>query len=188
MSAPAATGAVMRALAAGAWREQPGRLVLAVLGIAFGVALGVAVHLINASAANEFDLAIRSLSGEADLVVRGARSGFSDALYPRIAKLDGVRAASPALELDAQLAGRRETIKIVGIDPFRAGEVQPHLLSESRSSILELLKGDGVPPSRRPSACSACLLPVPRRSASRSWTLRVHSGISAGSAISTASI
>lgn len=144
MIVPAATGAVLRALAGGAWRDQPGRLVLAVLGIAFGVALGVAVHLINASAANEFNLAIRSLSGEADLVVRAARSGFSETLYPPIASLAGVRAASPALEIDAQLAGRRESIKIVGLDPFRAGEVQPHLLSESRRSIVDLLKGDAV--------------------------------------------
>ena len=131
----------MRALAAGVWREQPGRLLLAALGIAFGVALGVAVHLINASAANELDLAIRKLSGEADLVVRGARSGFSEALYPRIAALDGVRDASPALELNVPLAGRRDTIRIIGLDPFRAGEVQPHLLAGSRRSILDLLRG-----------------------------------------------
>ena len=34
------------------------------LAIALGVALGVAVHLINAAAANEFELASRALAGE----------------------------------------------------------------------------------------------------------------------------
>jgi putative ABC transport system permease protein len=139
---------VLVAVAGGGWRYQPGRVLLSVLGIACGIALGVAVHLINASAANELDLAVRSLSGEADLLVRGPRSGFPDALYARIARLDGVRAASPALEVDAQLAGRRETIKVLGLDPFRAREVQPNLLAEARDSIAELLKGDGVLLSR----------------------------------------
>jgi len=138
----------MRALTFGAWRDQPGRLVLAILGIAFGVALGVAVHLINASAAAEFDLAVRSLSGEAHVVIRGPRSGFPDTLYPAIVQARGVHMASPGVELDAQLAGTRGTIKILGLDPFRAAGVQPRLLAETREVTLELLKGDSVLLSR----------------------------------------
>ena len=42
---------ILNAVAGAGWRDQPGRIALSVLGIAFGVALGVAVHLINASAA-----------------------------------------------------------------------------------------------------------------------------------------
>jgi len=167
VSAIGAAWPVMRALSAGAWRDQPGRVGLAVLGIAFGVALGVAVHLINASASSEFGLAIRALSGEADLVIRGSRSGFPDDLYPRIARLPGARAASPAVEVDAQLAGRRETIRILGLDPFRAAEVQPHLLAGSRDAILELLKGDAVLLSR--AAADELGLAA-------GATLRVHTG------------
>lgn len=144
MSAWRATWPVQHAISGGGWRESPGRLFLAVLGIALGVGLGVAVHLINASAASEFNLAIRALSGEADIVIRGPRSGFPDALYPRLAQLAGVAAASPAVEVDVQLAGRRETIKLLGLDPFRAAQVQPHLLAQSRDSILELFKPDAV--------------------------------------------
>ena len=143
-----ATWPVLRAAAGGAWRYHPGRLALAVLGIAFGVALGVAVHLINASAANEFNLGMRSLAGEADLVVRGPRSGFPEGLYSRIARRPGVRAASPAVEVEAQLDGRRETIKVMGIDPFRAAQVQPLLLPDNREAILDLLASDTVVLSR----------------------------------------
>ena len=66
---------LFRALIFGTLREQPGRAALAVLAIALGVALGVAVHLINSSAINEFELAARHLAGEADLVLRGPRAG-----------------------------------------------------------------------------------------------------------------
>lgn len=144
MSALRAAWPVLWAIAGGGWRDHPARLVLAVLGIAFGVALGVTVHLINASAAREFNQAVRALSGEADFVIRGPRSGFPDGLYPRVARLPGVSAASPALEVDAQLAGRRETIKLLGLDPFRAAQVQPHLLGQDRSAILALFKLDAV--------------------------------------------
>src|SRR5581483_5083587 len=83
---------VLNAVAGGLWREQRGRLVLATLGIALGVALGVAVHAINASAADAFSIAIRSLAGEADVIVRGPRGGFAETLYPKVARMQGVRA------------------------------------------------------------------------------------------------
>ena len=139
---------MLRASAGGSWRDYPGRLALAVLGIASGVALGVAVHLINTSAANEFNLAARTLAGEADLIVRGSRAGFAETLYPRVARLAEVQAASPALELDAQLAGRRDTIKVLGLDPFRAAQVQPQVLAENRGALLDLLRPDTVLLSR----------------------------------------
>jgi putative ABC transport system permease protein len=145
---PSLATPVLYATVAGNWRDQPGRLALAVLGIALGVALGVAVHLINASAAGEFSLAVRSLAGEADLVVRGPRSGFSDATYAQIARLPEVRAASPALELEALLAGSRDTIRVLGIDPFRAGEVQPQLFAEGRDLVADLLRSEAVALSR----------------------------------------
>jgi putative ABC transport system permease protein len=158
---------LLRAVAGGAWRHHPGRLVLAALGIALGVALGVAVHLINASATGELERAVRSLAGEAHLTVRGSRSGFPEALYPRIARVPGVRAASPALEIDAQIAGRRDTIRVLGLDPFRAAEVQPQLVATDRDTLLELFKADTVALSRS-AADELALAPGD--------TLRLHVG------------
>src|SRR5687767_15902110 len=95
-------------------RDNPGRTVLAVLAIALGVSLGIAVHLINSSALNEFELAARHLAGQADLVVRGPRAGFDESLYPRIARLPQVDAVNPAVELDVPLARRQESLRIFG--------------------------------------------------------------------------
>src|SRR5258707_953116 len=93
----------LRWMIAGEWRARPGRVMLAALAIAVGVALGFAVHLVNRSALDEFGRAIRTVNGEADLQVHAiSPAGFDEALYPRVARLPGVAAASPVVELTAK--------------------------------------------------------------------------------------
>jgi len=135
---------LLRATIFGAWRDNPARTMLATVAIALGIALGVAVHLINASALNEFRLAASHLAGEADLVVRGPRAGFDEKIYPRIARLPQVEAADPALEIEVPVVGRRDALKIVGLDPLRAIQVQPGLLPEERGLMGELFQADAV--------------------------------------------
>ncbi len=117
---------------------------VSVLAIAMGVALGYAVQLINAVALNEFSQAVQSLAGDADLEIRGARAGFSEELYARIARLPGVAVASPVLEADARLPGRRESLHLLGIDPFRALHVQPRLIGSAPKDMLDLLREDAL--------------------------------------------
>ena len=99
-----------------------------------GVALGYAVQLINGAAVNELAQGVQFLSGDADLEVRGPRGGFDEALYPQLARLPEVAVASPVVEVDAKLAGRDDALKIVGIDVFRAGAVQPGLIAAARAT------------------------------------------------------
>ena len=117
-------------------RRGRSRMVLAVLGIALGVALGYGVHLVNRAAVSDVAAAVRALAGEADIEVRGARAGFPEALYPRIARLPGVAVASPALELDAGIAGTERTLRVTGIDILRAALLQPQLVLEDRYELL----------------------------------------------------
>ena len=140
----ASRGFAVIAVSAGALRENSGRFVLAVLGVAFGVALGVSVHLVNASALNEFKLAIQSLSGAADLVIRVPRAGFDESVYPQIARLPQVEAASPAIEGEAQIAGRTDTLTIIGLDPFRASQVQPEFFAATENPVTDLFDPDAL--------------------------------------------
>jgi putative ABC transport system permease protein len=117
-------------------RRHRGRMVLSALGIALGVALGYGVHLVNRAAVSDVAAAVRSLAGEADLEVRGGRTGFPEVLYPQIARLPGVAVASPALELDAGIAGTEHTLRITGIDILRAALLQPQLVLEDRYELL----------------------------------------------------
>src|SRR5262249_30261052 len=87
--------------------------------------------LITQSAVNELALGVQTLSGDADLQVRGPRSGFDEGLYPQLARLGEVAVASPVVEVDARLADRGEALRIVGLDIFRAAAVQPGLVAEA---------------------------------------------------------
>jgi len=127
----------------------PGRTLLSILGIALGVALGFAVHLINRSAANELAAGVRALAGTADLEVRGGRAGFPEALYAELARLPGVAVASPVLEVDASLAdaaslAKGRTLRLIGIDSLRAGMIQPALFGDEPARRLALLRPDVV--------------------------------------------
>lgn len=135
---------IIHAVVIGPLRYNLGRVLLSALGIALGVALGVAVHLINHSAVNEFALAVRNLSGEADVTVHGPRSGFPEQLYVRLARLPEVRAASPALEAEVKLPGTRDTLRIVGLDPFRAKQVQPALVATLNANVPDLFAPDAI--------------------------------------------
>ena len=66
-----ATLAVARGVSGGVQALLRGRTLLAVLAIAFGVALGLAVEIINRAAVNELATSLATLSGQADLQVRG---------------------------------------------------------------------------------------------------------------------
>ena len=124
------------------WQNK-GRMAVAVLAIALGVALGYAVQLINQSALGEFAQALQTLSGDADLTVRGPRAGFDEALYPKIAQLPEVAVASPMLEVEATVRGQEQPLRIVGVDVFRAGQIQPALLAEV-DDFLDSLRAHAV--------------------------------------------
>ncbi len=136
-----AIAAEARAVLAGSLAQNRTRSALAVLAIALGVALGYAIQLITHSAINELALGVQTLSGEADLQLRGARAGFDENVYADVAHMPEVAAASPVVEVDARLADRDETLQIVGLDAFRAAQVEPGLVPDAEER-LDLLRPD----------------------------------------------
>lgn len=137
------------ALALAPWRDQPLRALALALAVAAGVALASAVHFINATALGEFEQASRRLVGTADLVLRGpARTGFPEQLFAELAREAGVEVASPMLELEVALAARstvrRTPLRVLALDAFRAGAVQPALFAEVGGELLDLLEPDAI--------------------------------------------
>jgi len=117
-----------RWLLLGEWRAHPVRALVAIAAIAVGVAMGFAIHLINAAAFNEFSAAVKSLSGQADIQVQGREPFFDEAVYPRLAEHPEVSMASPILEVQAGVTGQEGALRVIGVDAFRAGFIAPDLI------------------------------------------------------------
>nr|WP_153468814.1 FtsX-like permease family protein [Rhodocyclus gracilis] len=101
--------------------------------IVLGVSLGMAVQAVHEAALAEFGRGLRTMAGEADLQVVGGRVGFDESVYGLIAGQADVAAASPVIEFEARLAGRRETVQVVGADLFALARVTPALLPRPRA-------------------------------------------------------
>ncbi|HQR69706.1 MAG TPA: FtsX-like permease family protein [Burkholderiaceae bacterium] len=129
-------GWLLLQLSGGYARHHPLRAVVQIFAIAVGVALGYAINLINASAHDEFSGAVRHVLGQADLSVNGGRVGFDEELYARIAALPEVEIASPVVEIEAPVpsmprsAAGLATLKVIGLDVFRAAPLSTALLGE----------------------------------------------------------
>lgn len=164
----------LRRVIVGSLVQDRMRSALAVLAIALGVALGFAVQMINATAVNELASSVQALSGDADLQVRGARAGFDEELYPALARRAEVAVASPVVEVDARIIGRDESLHIVGIDLFRAAEIQPALLPTA-TDRLDVLRPDRLFVSATASARLARHAgdDIDLQTGSRSVTLRI---------------
>ena len=127
------TAALLASVMRGTASGNKLRVALTIACIALGVALAGAVHTLHSSALAEIGQAARTLSGRADVEVRGPRSGFDDALFERLADRPEVRAASPVLELDAAL-GPERSLRILGIDALRAVRLQPAFVSSAQAT------------------------------------------------------
>ncbi len=121
---------LIRTFSAREWRQHPWRTGAAVLAVTLGVALGLAVHLINASALAEFGSAVSAVNGQPDAELRGRRGALDDAWLARVAALPVVRSASPVLEVAAQAegpGGQRVAVRLVGVDALTVGALAPAL-------------------------------------------------------------
>lgn len=111
-------------------RHHPWRSLCAVGAVMLGVALALAVHLINASALSEFSAAVRAVNGQPDLELRATRGAFDESLFARVATHPQVALASPVLELATNAVtaqGRRVPLRVVGLDALSAAPMAPAL-------------------------------------------------------------
>ena len=129
-------------------RLHKGRAFASLLAISLGVAMGYAIQIINRAALAEMEQAVQTLSGAADLEVRGPRTGFVEALYAQLARRADVAVASPVLELELRIADGKPrvegtppaTLRVLGLDAFRAGQIQPELLATQATQAMQAMQ------------------------------------------------
>ncbi|MES2583881.1 MAG: ABC transporter permease [Pseudomonadota bacterium] len=144
-------------------RKHPWRNAAAVVSVMLGVALAFAVHVINASALDEFAQAVRSVGGQPDLELRartGATAGINDALLARMARHPDVALASPVLELSSYALNAKGTntaapkagessrvqLRMLGVDAIQVGQLNPDLipLPSANADRLDIFAPDTV--------------------------------------------
>ena len=106
------------------------------VAVMLGVALAFSVHLINASALDEFASAVRSVNGQPDLELRAAQGNFDEALFARVVRDSRVTLASPVLEINTLATGAATagvqaptvSIRVVGVDALVLPTIAPALM------------------------------------------------------------
>ncbi len=140
-----ATGAVFR----GSLAQNRVRTVLAVLAIALGVALGYAVQLINQAAVNELAQGVQTLSGDGrSRSARTARRLRRERSIRRSRACPRWRSRARSSRSTRSSPARDDALRIVGIDVFRAGFIQPGLIAASGRSPRHAASRRAVPEPR----------------------------------------
>ncbi len=114
------------------WQYR-GRNLAAIIAIAAGIALALAIHVVNQTAVKEFTRSLAKVNGVAQLQVRSSDSYFDIAAYALIAQSiadprSGLREASPIIEVESSLQNGKR-VRVIGLDFLRAGFVTPELIA-----------------------------------------------------------
>ena len=127
-----AEGPLLRWLRLAQWRAQAGRALACMAAVAIGVALALAIYLVNATALSSFQQAIDAINGEADLRVVARSERFDEDVLDQVAALDGVQLASPVLDLMLQVRshadGHVRALRLIAVDPLTAIRLTPGLV------------------------------------------------------------
>ncbi len=118
--------------------HHPWRNLAAVVAVMLGVALAFSVHLINASALDEFSQAVRAVSGKADLELRntGANRRLKDSHLALLLQRPEVALALPVLELSTYALvsptdggpAKRVLLRVLGVDTLQIAAMAPELM------------------------------------------------------------
>jgi putative ABC transport system permease protein len=119
--------------------QNRGRNLAAVIAIAAGIALALAIHIVNQTAVNEFTRSLAKVNGTAQLQIRGSQSYFDQNAYIQLnqdIQALGIREASPVIEVESSLSNGKR-VRLIGLDFFRAAFVTPELLARPSESNKE---------------------------------------------------
>ena len=120
----------LRTLSWPEFRQHPWRSLTAVLAITLGVALALAVQLINASALAEFGQAVRTAQAQADLVLHSRQGPLPDTVMAHLVQHPLVQLANPVLDAPLRLqaeGGPPITVRLLGVDMLAVGRMAPDL-------------------------------------------------------------
>ena len=130
-------------------KHQKLRTIMAVFGIALGVASMTSIDVVNSSVVRSLEDSINRITGRAVLQITGAESGFPESMLDRVQKVDGVEYAVPVIETNANLAaGSERSFVVLGVDVLQDNKVRDYSITDESADIpdplLFLAKPDSI--------------------------------------------
>lgn len=117
--------------------RHPWLTVLAVVGVALGVAVVSAVDIANQAAQRSFQIAAESVAGKATHQVVGGPAGLSEQLYHTIRVTRRFRDCAPVVTGPLQLPGKvGTTFQLIGVDPFAEPPIRAFSSQFSDSKVI----------------------------------------------------
>ncbi len=115
-------------------QRKPLRTLLATMGICLGVALFVAIQILNRSTRASFKDNIESVAGKSSLIISAGEAGFPEDRAAVVSATPGVRHAVPMIESHAFFggasAGAGETLYVLGVDLLKEQAVRTYKTSD----------------------------------------------------------
>ena len=109
------------------FRRHRLRTFLTFFGIVLGVAMIVAIAVVNRTLVGSFQRTIELIAGKAVLQVENGESGIRESLFPAIRDTTGVRDAAPAVEGFLPLVGfKGEKLYVYGVDLLADASIREH--------------------------------------------------------------
>ncbi len=108
--------------------RHPWVVVLAVLGIALGVAMATAIDLAIASSRRAFTESVAGVAGRATHEIVAGPSGIADLEFGRVRRELAPWPVAPLLESDVALTGHPgRVLRLMGVDPLCEGPFRPYV-------------------------------------------------------------
>ncbi|MFH0882141.1 MAG: FtsX-like permease family protein [bacterium] len=113
------------------WAARPGRTLLAIGGVALGVAVLLAVRVANYSAIEAFTRTLEMVAGRADIeIFAEGEAGMDPSIFPPFTRMNGIAAATPAFMMRGHAGQSRRGIRLMGVDLARDSRVRPWYRAE----------------------------------------------------------
>lgn len=131
------TQSVLRAGRRALWRH-PVQLLLAVAGVALGVAVVIGMDLANQSASTAMRQSVQAVTGRTTHQIFGGPEGLPESLYVKLRTRVGLWRATPVVEGGVTVpAAGNQPLTLVGIDPFTDAQVRGPITAQRQD------EGDG---------------------------------------------
>ncbi|MBC7384777.1 MAG: ABC transporter permease, partial [Cryobacterium sp.] len=114
---------------------RPARTILTTLGVAFGIALYLAISIINRSTQESFRENVESVSGKSQITISAGPTGFDESKLETIQKVEGVGHAVPMVEARAFFHGateKDESLYIIGVDLLQESAVRTYKTTDDK--------------------------------------------------------